>query len=99
MDATTYSDVGITSPRDAYWLLGVMFVLGISVVVLYAVRTHEYVRAASAAGWMIAVAVGTIRALQQVVALPRDRAARLAFQLAAVQPILGITPVALLLLP
>jgi len=99
MDAITYKDVGITRPRDAYWMLGVMFVLGISVVVLYAVRTHEYVRAAFAAGWMIAVAVGTIRALQQVVTLPRDRAATLAFQLAAMQPILGITPLTLLLLP
>jgi hypothetical protein len=99
MNTTTYSDSGITTAREAHFLLGVMFVVGISVAVLYAVRTDEYVRAASVAVWMIAVAVGTVRALREVVALPPDRATKLAFQLAAMQPILGIVPLMLFLLP
>jgi hypothetical protein len=101
MDATTYSDMGITTPRGAYWLLVFVFVLGVNAALLYAVRTHEYVRAAFIVGWMIAVAIGTVRALRMVIALgtPRHPATMLAFQLAAMQPVLGIMPLVLILLP
>jgi hypothetical protein len=102
MDATTtYSDMGITTPRGAYWLLVVVFLLGVNVAALYGVRTHEYVRAAFVVGWMIAVAIGTVRGLRMVIALgsPRNPATMLAFQLAMLQPIIGIMPLVLILLP
>lgn len=96
---TTYAEVGITTPRGAYWFLVLFVVLGMNVSLLTAVR-HDYLRAMTGAVWVLGVTVGTVRALRIIVRLDaRDEAARLAFQLAVAQPIVGIMPVVLLLLP
>jgi hypothetical protein len=64
-------------------------------------RTDDYWTAGVAFVWVLSVAIGTIRALRilSTIAPTTDRATRLAFELAVVLPIAGITPVVLLLLP
>jgi hypothetical protein len=50
--------------------------------------------------WVIGVAIGSCQTLRKLTELdPNDKATQLAFQLATTQPILGIVPVILLMLP
>ena len=73
---------------------------GLQPVVLYGVRTHAYAVTGLAALWIVSVAVGSIRALQELAHLdPCEPGTQLAFRLAIMQPILGIMPVILVLLP
>ena len=96
----TYATAGITTVREIWVLLSVLLVLGVSVVVLYGVRTHAYALTGLAAFWIICVAVGCIRTLGELEQLDPDATGtQLAFRLATTQPILGIMPVILLLLP
>jgi len=96
---TTYAELGITTPRGAYWSLVFFVVLGVNACVFAAVR-HEYLSALIGGTWVLGVALGTLRALRIIVRLDaREEAARLAFQLTVGQPIVGIVPVVLLLLP
>jgi hypothetical protein len=96
---TTYAERGITTPRGAYWWLVFFVVLGVNACALTAVR-HQFLSALIGGTWVLGVAIGTLRALRIIVRLdPRQEAARLAFQLAIAQPIVGIVPVVLLLLP
>jgi len=95
-----YATTGITTLRGVWILLSVFVFLGLNVVVLYAVRTHAYVPASLAGFWVICVAVGSCQTLRTLTTLdPNERATQLAFQLATLQPICGIVPVILLMLP
>ena len=95
-----YATTGITTLRGVWILLSVFVFLGLNVVVLYAVRTHAYVPASLAGFWVICVAVGSSQTLRTLTTLdPNERATQLAFQLATLQPICGIVPVILLMLP
>ncbi len=81
-------------------LLMLLVVVGLNVVIFYAVRTHAYVPAGLAGFWIVGVTIGNSRYLRELALLdPSEKATRVAFQLATVQPILGIIPVILLLLP
>jgi hypothetical protein len=96
----TYANMGITTIRGVWVLLMLLVVVGLNVVGFYAARTHAYVPAGLAGFWIICVAIGNIRTLRELALLdPGERATQVAFQLATVQPILGIIPVVLLLLP
>jgi hypothetical protein len=96
---TTYAELGITTPRGAYWSLIFFVVVGLNACVFAAAR-HEYLPAAIGGTWVLGVALGTLRALRIIVRLDaREEATRLAFQLILGQPIVGIVPVVLLLLP
>lgn len=100
MQQKAYATTGITTVWGVWMLLAVFVFLGLNVVVFYAARTHAYVQAATMLVWIIGVAVGSCRALRQLSVLdPDDKATQLAFQLATIQPILGIVPVILLMLP
>lgn len=95
-----YATTGITTLRGVWILLAVFVLVGLNVVILYAVRTHAYVPAGLAAVWVIGVAIGNCLTLRKLTALdPNEKATQLAFQLATTQPILGIVPVILLMLP
>ena len=95
-----YATTGITTLKGVWMLLSVFVVLGVNVVVFYAVRTHDWMQAGMWGIWVIGVAIGNCRTLRALTALdPNDKATQLAFQLATIQPILGIVPVLLLMLP
>ena len=100
-----YSEAGIRTKEGAYWLLAALLVAALNAIVLYVVRTNgpHLGRTLVVLVWVLAVAFGTLRALGRLAALetgePPDEARKLAFQLALIQPILGLTPVILLLLP
>jgi len=95
-----YAATGITTVRGVWILLAVFVFVGLNVVSLYAVRTHAYVTASVAGLWVISVAIGSCQTLRKLTTLdPNERATQLAFQLATVQPICGIVPVILLMLP
>lgn len=95
-----YAATGITTLRGVWILLAVFVFLGLNVVILYAVRTHAYVPAGLAGAWVVAVAIGSCQTLRKLTELdPNEKATQLAFQLATIQPILGIVPVILLMLP
>jgi hypothetical protein len=98
----TYTDtgMGITTIREAWILLTVQVVLGMNVAAFHVARTHDYWTAAIAVIWTVGVAIATIRTLRELAGLdPGEPATRIAFRLAALQPIVGISPVILLLLP
>lgn len=97
MTTTTYAEFGIRTKQGIYWLLMVMLVVGANMVVLYAQRTGDMVRTATAALWLVAVAVATIRTLRRLDVLEQDHreptaGMRLIFQLASMQPVLGTVP-------
>ena len=95
-----YAATGITTVRGVWILLSVFVFVGLNVVILYAVRTHAYMTAGSAGIWVVGVAIGSCQTLRKLTTLdPSERATQLAFQLAMVQPICGIVPVILLMLP
>ena len=95
-----YAATGITTVRGVWILLAVFVFVGLNVVILYAVRTHAYVTASVAGLWVVGVAIGSCQTLRKLTGLdPNDKATQLAFQLATIQPILGIVPVILLMLP
>ena len=95
-----YAATGITTLRGVWILLSVFVFVGLNVVILYAVRTHAYVTAGVAGLWVVSVAIGSCQTLRKLTTLdPNERATQLAFQLATVQPICGIVPVILLMLP
>ena len=95
-----YATTGITTLRGVWILLAVFVFVGLNVVILYAVRTHAYVPASLAGVWVVGVAIGSCQTLRKLTVLdPNEKATQLAFQLATTQPILGIVPVILLMLP
>ena len=101
-EGNVYNEFGIRTRQGAYWLMFVLVGLALNVVVFYGVRTHDIRRAALAGFWVLAVAVSTVSALRKLAALEtqsNNEAARLAFRLALVQPILGTIPVILAMLP
>ena len=95
-----YAATGITTLWGVWMLLVVFVFLGLNVVILFAVRTHAYYQAGAAFVWILCVAIGSSQTLRKLTVLdPTDKATQLAFQLATIQPILGIVPVILLMLP
>ena len=66
------ADVGIRTINGAYWLLVFMLaVLAINTVFVYAVRTQVY-RAALAGFWVLAITIGTVRALRRLATWRRE---------------------------
>jgi cytochrome c biogenesis protein ResB len=99
MTSETYADFGIRTINGAYWLLVFMAVLAINTVVVYAVRTHEVYRAALAGFWVLAITIGTVRALRRLATLEKSEATKFAFERVMLEPILGLVPLILLWLP
>jgi hypothetical protein len=95
---TVYNDIGVRTPRGAYWLLCVALVLGISVDALFVARTHQYLTAYIAAAWMLGATIGSVKALRILATLPQDHVSQLVFRLTIAQ-IVSIVVVSLLLLP
>jgi len=99
MTSETYADFGVRTIQGAYWMLIIMAVLAANTVVFYGVRTHEVYRAAFAGMWVLAVTIGTLRALKRLATLEKSEATKFAFERVMLEPILGLVPVILLWLP
>jgi hypothetical protein len=99
MTSGTYADFGVRTIHGAYWLLDIMALLAANTVVFYGVRTYEVYRAAIAGVWVLAVTIGTVRALKRLETLEKSEATKFAFERVMIEPILGVVPLILLWLP
>jgi uncharacterized membrane protein YhaH (DUF805 family) len=95
--AVQYLDFGIRTRNGVYWMMIVIAVSVINMVVLEFINTRNQLRFALSLFWLLMMVLATIKNLRRLGELEKTHpeptdAMKLAFELTAVLPIVGMIP-------